>query len=1545
MRLRWTLVGAPTDDGSRRRGAPVADATADGATDVMVDCARGTTLGQLGSGEGGHLLGSGSVVVDGATLPPSAVVGLPPLLDGAVLRMVPGPTGCAGNAGAPPAGDRGGDRRHPALPTRGRPGPLLELAVLAGPDAGRTFPLTGTRVTCGRASSRDIVIADPRLSRAHCDIVVGTEGVSLVDLGSTNGSVVGSSGARPDTHTGLRLGGSSRLGASLVTVRSPATLDPRAIGRPTTSNDDGTVRLLRSPRTRPLEHAPELRLPPPARRARSNTFPVLSVVLPALAGGALALWTGSAVYLLLALLGPVLVAGGWVSTRRDNRREGALTAREREAECARVHVEARTAADRLARARARALPDADALLLAARGPSRRLWERGIADDDALRVRLGTAATDPPDLTGPDGSAGPVGPVGPVAAPAPTGMARSSRAGTARPGAATVLRPVVQVVDHDGRATAVTTAQDLVDVDLRDGALGIVERPLGTSAARFVVGQLVALLPPDDLLVVPVVGPAADERWRWLWLLPHCAAPDGQGGRTDAPAQDRGPGADGDVPAEVVVWPAPAARAARTVADLVAARQAVGTTAPAVLAVVDDPDALLGEGDLAWVPEAHTVGVHVVVVAADHSRLPRGLRHVVVPVSDDGVEAAVLRPDETGERFVPDRVGAPWAERLARFLAPLRLAPDHARAALPDQVGLQDLVDLRADAVAERWARAPDRSLAVPLGADENGPYHLDLAEVGPHALVAGTTGSGKSELLRAWLLGMSATYPPEHLALLLVDYKGGATFDDLAGLPHVVGLLTDLDGAATSRVLQSMKAEVRRREHVLAEAGARDLASYRALPAGSGPTLGRLLVVVDEFRVLAEEAPDVLGEFVRLAATGRSLGIHLVLATQRPGGVVSADIRANTGLRIALRVQDAGESRDVVDGPEAAALPVGRPGRAVVLAGGARTIVQGAWVRPDGTDGGRRTCVRPVVRSASDGGRAGPGTAIPRRLHRAAADPARTDPASAAVAEIDRAARSTGRSRATSPWLPALPQRLVVAPQRAWPGAAAGNDNRAQATSPVHDGLVLATADLPWAQARATLAWRPVQDGAALVLGGPRSGRSTTLATAAAAAAALGVPVVSLSGEFEDADHTVDVLAAMASPAAGPDDAGPPVPGRGPDRLRRLLLVDDTDSLLDPAADPAAVDLLLRLVRSGHRDGTGVMLAGGRSLAAARLAGGAGPRFVHRTADRADALLAGVPSDVRATSSAPGRCLVVGLPSHGQGAASWGRDVVVEAQVHLPPGDLADATRTPMPPGVPAPLPFRARLPAATTAPSRTGIDGDTPDDRPDGRWLAVGLVGPDRRSWGPDLGPGALWVVAGPSGSGRSNALDTIARQATAAGVELLRLDDGAVRGDSGIPPADPPLGSARPAASPDAAGPSSCHARTVARLLLVDDVDLLPTTALEALETWLVRRAGPLSDVLDPEVATVIAGSTEWFAGEFRGVPALVRRHGQGVVLHAGRTDTRDVLGVRSPLTQLTRVPGRGLLVDRGRVGRIQLLLPGSTPRPAADLAVRDADTAAGH
>ena len=314
-----------------------------------------------------------------------------------------------------------------------------------------------------------------------------------------------------------------------------------------------------------------------------------------------------------------------------------------------------------------------------------------------------------------------------------------------------------------------------------------------------------------------------------------------------------------------------------------------------------PDALRitvhGLGD-DWTPHAHeqsspeNEGIHL-AWATDFCELPTWCQ-VAIPASEPQVSAS-------------------WWKMLST---------SQSSTCIPDSCSFDSL---------SRTGIDTDFALKTPIGHDPLGEISIDLVDQGPHALIAGTTGSGKSEALRTWLLGLCSRYSPARLRLVLVDYKGGASFAPFALLPHTEAVLTDLDVGESTRALRGLATCIAQREADLAALKIKDLHQWNeAYQQGSAPPPPpRILIVIDEFRVLADLHPTTLDTFSRLASQGRSLGLHLIYAPQHPSGSVNAHMRANTELRIALRTISEAESHDIVGSGVAAHLPR-LPGRASI---------------------------------------------------------------------------------------------------------------------------------------------------------------------------------------------------------------------------------------------------------------------------------------------------------------------------------------------------------------------------------------------------------------------------------------------------------------------------------------------------------------------------------------------------------------------------------------------------------------------------------------
>ena len=242
-------------------------------------------------------------------------------------------------------------------------------------------------------------------------------------------------------------------------------------------------------------------------------------------------------------------------------------------------------------------------------------------------------------------------------------------------------------------------------------------------------------------------------------------------------------------------------------------------------------------------------------------------------------------------------------------------------------------DMAVESVLHRWsAQRYASDIRCYLGVSSGGSLNIGLSEHGPHWLLGGTTGAGKSQLLRSLVLSAALRYPPERLGLILVDFKGSAGLGPLAQLPHALSVLSNFDVSAVERALEFLRADIHRREVDLQALGVNSYRDYLAScqATGTTPRYPELLIVVDEFRMLIDSMPDAMAELMRIATIGRSLGLHLVLATQRPQGAISQDIRANIATSICLRVASAQDSYNLLEHESAAYISAAHPGAGYV---------------------------------------------------------------------------------------------------------------------------------------------------------------------------------------------------------------------------------------------------------------------------------------------------------------------------------------------------------------------------------------------------------------------------------------------------------------------------------------------------------------------------------------------------------------------------------------------------------------------------------------
>lgn len=717
-------------------------------------------------------------------------------------------------------------------------------------------------------------------------------------------------------------------------------------------------------------------------------------------------------------------------------------------------------------------PEPEALVSLVRDPGR-VWERRRRDDDFLTARAGLGDLPWFRLTVPPAES-PVQPQDPY-----------------------LLAEASTVVDRFGTVPAMP-----VTVDLRAAhRIAIIgDRDRAVALVRAVLAQLAAVHSPDDLQLALSAPPERMPDWHGFDLLPH--------------VQD----------AELFDGPVPARRVAESMAALgqvlgqgltdrlqhAHSSRRTGSTvpAPARLLVVADEHGGQASG-LPGGGRPAELGVTLLHLLADRLDEPDDV-DLRITIDDAAViEVAPGTPAATRVSFTPDALTGPGLIGLARALAALRLSRLAARQDTSGQpvMELEALLGIeRPDAIdaEELWRpRSPADFLRVPFGLDDHGnPVHLDLKEsaqfgMGPHGICIGATGSGKSEMLRTLILSLAMGHPPEDLSMILVDYKGGAAFAPFAGLPHLAGLIDNLadDPQLTTRARASISGEVVRRQQLLKDAGSSpSITHYRQLRADQRPDLPplpHLFVVIDEFGELLTAEPEFIDLFLQIGRIGRSIGVHLLLSSQRIEGGKLRGLDTYLSYRLGLRTFSEAESQVVLSTPDAFHLPA-LPGygylkvdttvytrfRAGYVSGPSEVAV-----RAPVADDRPRPLLVPVYNGVKADADA---PERPLELRRPDTGVTFVEASVAELRDDDRLTRPV--------WLPPLPERLAL-------GSLIGGD----ALPPLH--VVVGLTDDPTKQAQSPLTLDLTRAGGHLVVvGAPQSGRSTLLRTIAVSACLTRTP-------------------------------------------------------------------------------------------------------------------------------------------------------------------------------------------------------------------------------------------------------------------------------------------------------------------------------------------------------------------------------------------------------------------------------------------------------
>jgi DNA segregation ATPase FtsK/SpoIIIE, S-DNA-T family len=1230
------------------------------------------------------------------------------------------------------------------------------LVAASGPLAGQEFPIAAGHVFIGRDSASDVVLADPMVSKRHARLEVGAH-IEVVDLNSANGVLVDGLAVQ---RVRIEEGEPFVIGGTTLVLRLVRSFDGTATDDPIIERGGGLM-FNRSPRVEVRYPGTLFKVPRLPTEKIGRMFPWPILIAPILMGMALYALNGNPRSLLMIVMTPLMAFGNIINqaaqSKKGENHEFLLFERQYE------QLEEdffRGKPEEEAARNAEAPPVAEVFDHAMRlGPL--LWTRRPEHWNYLGLRLGSCRL--PARNSIDDAESPEG--------LPDFIDRVDR-----------LRERYEFVDD------VPVFETLADA----GSVGIAGAPGPVAdTMRGIAVQLFGLHAPNDVVAVAFADSAWTPELDWLKWMPHTSSE--RSPFRDISLADSAPTAS----ALLSTLEGHVSRAADAAGggeprgpfkedwnpllygtDVSRAAAEHKSTPPISVIVFVTSDAPVDRGRLTEVLERGADhGVHAVFISPTVESLPAVCRsYIDVTTGLDDARVGLVRNGENFEHVRVEGVSNAYMQMLARRLSPVVDASTamHDSSDIPGSVMFLQLVDpaIAEDpqVVIERWRQnntIVDRSTAprprlkksgtlrAIIGQGASDAMALDLRTQGPHALVGGTTGAGKSEFLQAWVLGMAAAHSPDRVTFLFVDYKGGSAFADCVELPHCVGLVTDLSPHLVRRALTSLRAELQHREHLLNRKKAKDLLELEKRQDPECPPA--LVLVIDEFAALASEMPEFVDGVVDIAQRGRSLGIHLIMATQRPAGVIKDNLRANTNLRIALRMADEADSRDVVDDGIAATFPASIPGRAIAKTGPGRLVpfqsaYAGGWTTDDESTTADVRVAELRFGASSDWEADG---LEESEVHEEDLGP--NDQKRIVSTLIDAADRAR-LQRPRRPWLDDLSPLvdLVDLP------------NEGDARIPI------ALTDVPEKQLQQAAVFSPDRDGSMVVYGTSGSGKSTVLKTIATAAGmrpdlgrvqvycldfasgALGalatLPHVGSVVDGSDVERIQRLLRtldgemdrrAAAFSAASAASVQEYRELRDPRMPRILVLIDNypefkKDWEVAPGRGPF-YRIFMRILGEGRTLGIHTVITADRGNAVpSAVAANISRRVILRMGDPSQYMLLGAPRDILDEQSGPGRAVVDG--HEAQIAVLGGTANVVEQTKAL--AALGDRLRAegvrdlPEIGALPTMVPID-EMPATVNGMPVFGVADDTLAPHP--------------------FEPIGSFVISGPPSSGRTNALRSL--------------------------------------------------------------------------------------------------------------------------------------------------------------------------------------------
>ena len=1390
------------------------------------------------------------------------------------------------------------------------------LQVVEGPDAGKSFPLPiGTRYLGRDASVSDVTLADPLVSKRHARLDVFSQSIRIVDLNSANGIEVDGGVV---TRIDLGDGDTVRVGDSVLRAEIAPAVEPSA---PLIS---GPVEFNRSPRVESRYPGEEYPGPKPPGQREPTPFPWLALALPVIMGIVFVVFLkrGPESIIFIAAA-PLLMVGTWLTSRGQRKRKEKLEISQFEERVAYLDKTLSEEAEKERSIRKQESPTTLQVYSAAMELGPLLWTRRPEHWQFLSLQLG---------------------MGTMASRNVVALADDD---ASQP---KFLELAQGVRDRYAKIADVPVTENLYFA----GALGVAgHQTIAADIARSAIVQIAGLHSPSEVVIAAIVSNSWTPEFEWLKWLPHTASPhspleavhlansqatgDALLSSIEELIQQR---SKKETERGAALFEQSALVAGASAGDGAEIATPPPSATPAILLLISD-DAPVDRARLVQVAErAADAGVYPVWVAPTVANLPAVAR-TFVDVTDEGGVARVglVRLGSDVVDVVVENVTRDQALQFARRLAPVVDAGALLRDSsdIPRTVSMLSLLgpSLATDVgvAVDRWRENDsihDRSggelkkrragkLRALVGQSGVDAMHLDLRTQGPHALVGGTTGSGKSEFLQAWVLGMAAEYSPDRVTFLFVDYKGGSAFADCVNLPHCVGLVTDLSPHLVRRALTSLRAELHYREHLFNRKKAKDLLDLEKRGDPESPP--SLILVIDEFAALAGEVPEFVDGVVDIAQRGRSLGIHLIMATQRPAGVIRDNLRANTNLRIALRMADESDSMDVVGDKIAGTFDPSIPGRGIAKTGPGRlTAFQSAYAGGWTSD----TPAPPSIDVAE--------------LRFGAEQPWEK----AGEAEPPGAGEHgpTDQTRLVTNLIAAAQAIQLPAPRRPWLDELANAFDLTKLRQRTDTDIVLGVSDVPERQRQDEVFFRPDSDGNIAIFGAGGTGKTVTLRTIAAAAGITprGGPIdvygldfgtgglkmleaLPHVGSIVSGDDPERVIRLMRKLKAILDDrgqryaevnAGSIVDYRrnanAPDERRILLLVDNFPSFRNDfevgASRAVWYGVFQQLLGEGRGLGMHVAITADRPGSVPTAVASAFQRkVVHRLADDGQYMLLDTPADILSATSPAGRAVIDGLETQiaivgGQtNVAEQSKAIAALGEAMLrtgrAPAEPVGTLATEFPPDV---------LPKELGGMPILGISDDTLSPLP--------------------FEPTGTFVLSGPPASGRTNALAWLIRSIDTAVPQVTRYYFGNPRSAIGAAPG----WEATARSVEDATGLAKELAAVVADpatkgkvLIVIEQIGDFLSSAADSSLVELIKAVKRSDHFLIAESESG-GWSSSW--------PLLAEVKGSrtGFLLQPDAMEGDTIL--KTSLPRIARnefPPGRGYFIARGKATRVQLPLLG--------------------